>query len=148
MNNLKQTILIASSLIMIGGGTAIVHASTTENQDKTLLCHETESQTNPFVVQSVSANEVKSHEANGDFVYGGAVDDKGKPTDENWCVNHQPSDVCPNIDGLQTEVPNGDELINGDCVPVIAPPVTTNTPTITSPTVTAPAEVPGFNGKN
>jgi len=36
--------------------------------DKLTVCHKTHSDTNPWVIQSINANELQSHLANGDFL--------------------------------------------------------------------------------
>lgn len=130
---------------MTTGSALIAHASV---QEKVSLCHLTDSESNPFVVQSVNANEVKSHEANGDFVYAGPTD-ASKDTEDAWCANHQPGDLCPNIDGKQATLPQGDEVnADGQCVPTppaTTPPVTT-TPTVTNVPAT-PVVPQNFSGK-
>lgn len=39
------------------------------------------------------------------------------------CVPDEPTDVCPNIDGAQATVPDGDQIVDGQCVPIPPPPV-------------------------
>lgn len=62
-----------------------------------------------------------------------------------------PTDVCPNLDGVQTEVPEGYELKDGQCVEKITPPTVpptsppttpTTSPPVTPPVVPPPAETP------
>lgn len=127
---------------LAAGLVAVPSVAFATQQDKVNLCHKTHSETNPYVVQSVNANEVESHIGNGDFLYNGPLKDNGHPDQKAgdvWCNNNQPGDKCPNIDGKQDVVPDGD-IVNSDgqCVvnpepPVIEPPVqvqgttTTNT---------------------
>lgn len=90
------------------------------DNDKVNLCHLTSSQTNPWVVQSVDANEVQSHIGNGDFYYtGNCSNGPSKNTcQSNWCNNNQPGDKCANIDDKQSSVPDGDHQVGNNCYPV------------------------------
>ena len=75
-------------------------------------------------------------------------------TNDSW--GHEGKDVCPNIEGKQATVPEGDEIVNGECVPTppatppVTPPLTVTTPTpapTPAPAPVTPATVPGFTGK-
>ncbi len=64
-----------------------------QNEEKVNVCHLTSSEENPWVVQSVNANQLQSHLDNGDFLYNGPVDDDGKPlkdVDGIWCAENVP----------------------------------------------------------
>jgi uncharacterized repeat protein (TIGR01451 family) len=42
---------------------------------------------------------------------------------DGTCVKkHHKKDVCPNLEGKQTEVPDGYEIVDGQCVPIPPPP--------------------------
>lgn len=141
-----RKILLASAVIGLVALPSIALAS--QNEDKVNLCHKTGSDSHPFVVQQVNANEVKSHEANGDFVFSGPLDKNGHPDPQAgplWCENHQPGDFCVNIDGLQTKVPDGD-VVNADHVCTAAPPPVVTPLVVAPPVVTAPVTPPVFNG--
>ncbi len=77
---------ILVSFACIAGFVAAPLAVHATQQEKVLLCHKTEGKNN-YVIQSVNANEVKSHEANGDFPYLGNLEEK----DVNWCCQHAPA---------------------------------------------------------
>ncbi|SRR5260221_163813 len=154
---MKLVILPAVALsLALCGSVVSAHGS-----EKVYLCHQTDSETHAWVVQSVNANEVQSHEANGDFLFNGPTKSNGHPDNKlgpEWCANHQSGDVCPNIAGLQEVLPENMEF-NSDkqCVvkpptdtpPSDTPPVDTTPPvtTTTNNTVTVQATVPGFQGK-
>lgn len=137
---MKRLLFIVPVLLLLIGGIAFA-----SQEDKVALCHKTDSESHPFIVQLVNANEVQSHEANGDFLYNGPTDKNGHPDPKagpEWCANSQLGDVCPNIDGLQTKVPDGDVLLKGECIQApVQPPVQiqgTVTPTITPPVANLP----------
>lgn len=51
--------------------------------------------------------------------------DQGCHATSDDCVPDQPPvDVCPNIDGAQATVPDGDQITDGQCVPIPPPPPT------------------------
>ena len=101
---------------------------------KTVICHRTDSVTNPYVLIEVSNNSLATHLAHGDVV--APADGCG-----DKCPNiagHQvlvptglyvnaagdcvPIDVCPNIAGDQTSVPAGMMIdAAGNCVPIPQP---------------------------
>lgn len=143
---MKKLLIIPVLVLAISG---VAFAS--QNEDKVNLCHKTHSDSNPFVVQQVNANEVQSHEANGDFLYNGPLDKNGHPDPQAgplWCADNQPGDVCPNIDGKQDAVPAGDYLSDktGECLPIPTDnnPPPSDQPVTTSTPVTPPAD---FQGK-
>ena len=60
------TLLILTVSILFGyAGFSQVNA---HQSDKLTVCHHTESNTNPWVEQTINANELLSHIANGDFL--------------------------------------------------------------------------------
>jgi RTX calcium-binding nonapeptide repeat (4 copies) len=83
--------------------------------EKVTICHATGSQTNPYVVITISVNAVKAHRAH-----------QGRQDIIPATVGCVPPpiavDVCPNIAGDQPTVPAGMEIdpLTGDCV---TPPV-------------------------
>ncbi len=101
---------------------------------KTVICHRTDSVTNPYVTIEVSNNSLATHLAHGDVVApAGGCGDKCPnipghqvlvPTGlyVNAAGDCVPIDVCPNLPGVQTSVPAG-FFINaaGDCVPIPQP---------------------------
>jgi hypothetical protein len=46
-------------------------------------------------------------------------------TEWRYTIGDQPTpvDVCPNLDGMQTTVPPGMQIVNGQCVPIPPPPI-------------------------
>jgi hypothetical protein len=81
--------------------------------------HEDHEEKSPFEVKYVKVEDVKD----SDFLYLGPLTDEGRPDKElsgPWCENNQPGDVCNNIDGLQTEAPDG--LVVDDEGACVTPP--------------------------
>jgi hypothetical protein len=72
-------------------------------QDKVTLCHHTESRTNPWVLQEVNANEVKSHIDNGDMLIDKehpcppVVSPSPTPSSSPTATPHPTSDPCANL---------------------------------------------------
>ena len=65
---ISKIAIAATGLAMLAlAGTAFASA------DKVLLCHATESDSNPFTLINVSANSVAAHVASGDFVAPGTT---------------------------------------------------------------------------
>jgi hypothetical protein len=129
MNKIKYMIGAAVATLVLALGVAMpaVVSAKNDKPEKVNLCHQTGSEKNPFVVQSVNANQVESHLGNGDFLYNGPLKDNGHPDQKagkEWCENNQPGDKCANVDGKQTEVPAGQVVdANGNCVAAPAPQV-------------------------
>lgn len=93
-------------------------ASASFQVPKKNICHPTSSETNPWEAIRVS---IFSHLGNGhenDFTYNGPVDEDNKPTSDEWCNNNQEGDVCENIDGKQTETPEGYTNEDGICTEI------------------------------
>lgn len=112
------TIALILAAFFLGSSSTLVKAG---NDDEVNLCHLTNSQTNPWVVQGVDANQVASHEAKGDFPYNGNCTGNGNTLNscQNiWCNNNQPGDKCANIDGLQSSIPAGDHQVGNNCYPL------------------------------
>lgn len=150
MNKLIISAAVAASALVLSVAPAF--ATTTNNDHHNInVCHVTNEdhqfEKTPFVVISVDSN---AHLDKGDFLYTGAVDSKGKATDNNWCVNHQPGDLCSNIDGKQLVVPDGLTAKDGVCTAVVVVPVVpvvVATPAAT-PKVAAPTVLPNTGGFN
>lgn len=164
----KQFLIVALLFGVLLFSVGVVHATgrpadpgkdDTPKEEKVLLCHKTKADKNPWVVQEVKANEEQSHLDNGDKLYKGPVDEKGKGSDA-WCNEQNPEtpvvDVCDNIDGVQTTVPanhkqdgkNCTELDAGDYTDGKSEETKTNTEvksTTTTPVETTETEV--FYGK-
>lgn len=102
-----------------------------QSEPKVDICHQNgESGKWNVLNVSVNANEWQGHEGHsGDYLYEGPTEG-GKPTKDGdkWCADNAPTnpptpvDVCPNIPELQTTVPQGKELVNGNCVDIVVPP--------------------------
>lgn len=105
IKNVIWIILILALALVLGLWWA-THTTRAEAsaEDKVKLCHLTDSETNPWVVQDVKANEVQSHEAKGDFLYGGQETCKGlkgdakKDCEDKWCADHQTQESCEILD--------------------------------------------------
>lgn len=99
--------------------------------EKVNICHQNGQSGNWNALNvSVNANAWQGHEDHSaDFLYTGPTED-GKLTKDGdkWCADNAPTnpptpvDVCPNIPELQTTVPQGKELVNGNCVDIVVPP--------------------------
>lgn len=119
----RKLLLSLAALALVLAPTAAVGA-TGEGYDfpypskKVNICHQTESESHPWVAIQVSKHAYDDHIEHGDFDYEGPLF-HGKPSRSGaeWCNNNQPNDVCPNIEGKQTEVPEG-QVVNeqGNCV--------------------------------
>jgi len=89
-----KKLIVGVSILAVLFGLAFVRPSLNVSAgDKTDLCHNTGSGSNPWVVQSVNANEVQSHIANGDFLYQGPYKSNGHPDNQDnadgiWCQQH------------------------------------------------------------
>ncbi|HYK08618.1 MAG TPA: hypothetical protein VEW42_03935 [Candidatus Eisenbacteria bacterium] len=125
MNIVKKSIFVFAGLVLLSGTFLSVVSA---NNDKVNVCHLTGSQTNPFVAQSINANELQSHLDNGDFLYNGPLhnalpDNKGGVADD-WCNNNIPSAVTP------SPSPVIDPCANNACGAPIATPTAmpTNAP--------------------
>jgi len=73
--------------------------TSTPEEKKENICHNTSSGTNPWVAQQINANELQSHLDNGDKLYEGLIDDKGRPTKDGdqWCNDkYTPPSICGN----------------------------------------------------
>lgn len=94
-------------------------ASASIELPKKNICHPSASEENPWQAVRVS---IFSHLGNGhenDFAYNGPVNPQNnQPTSDEWCDNNQPGDVCQNIDGKQSETPEGYTNTEGDCQPI------------------------------
>lgn len=130
-----KKIVLASVLAVPLAAIGIVGiASATGNhhqQEKLNVCHLTESEKNPWVAIQIGEDVLEDHLGHGDFLYKGPTF-HGKPTllGKKWCQDNIPEDVCPNLDGRQTEMPKG--LVKnqeGDCVESAPEPEPTPEPT-------------------
>src|SRR3989338_9080523 len=63
------------------------------------------------------------------------------------CVPPQQPDICPNLPGIQTTVPAGYTLQNGQCVPATPPPVTDLCPNLPGLQTTVPTGYTLQNGQ-
>ncbi len=90
------------------------------------VCHATGSDSNPFNLNNVSISSVE--DASGAGGHGGHEDDAWdyyylgvhySHGDMSNCDEVSVDDVCPNIDGVQAEVPDGYEIVDGNCVVII-----------------------------
>ena len=63
------------------------------------------------------------------------------------CVPPQQLDICPNLPGIQTTVPAGYTLQNGQCVPATPPPVTDLCPNLPGLQTTVPTGYTLQNGQ-
>ncbi len=140
----------AASLALVMGVAMPMVASASTNSDnendkpQVYACHlkEVKTENDDSEHRTLSSSVVRTFEVvkadkDGDvdapdFLYAGPLTKSGNPDRELgpiWCQNHQPGDMCANIDGKQSEVPAG-KVVNSDhqCVDK---PVVTPTPTPT-----------------
>ena len=136
---------VAVSILIIAGalfiGQRIANATP---EVKVNWCHATSSNSNPYEAIQVSGNAGGHTEHAKDFKYAGPLDSKNKPTKDgdDWCKRNAPKppvDVCPNLDGTQTEVPKGYALKDGKCIEVeVVPNETDLCPNIEGVQATVP----------
>lgn len=90
-------------------------------------CHQTSSATNPWEAvrvdtEAFDGQDSNDHTLHGDFEYFGPVnphnDQPLKPEGDDWCEDNQPGDVCDNIAGLQTTIPEGHQNQDGVCTEI------------------------------
>jgi len=89
---------VVFGLLTLVGVLAFAPAASADPPPKVTICHATGSVTNPYVQISISQNAIAAHEAHQDR------QDIIPAT--SGCVP-PPLDVCNNIDGVQTSVPEG-----------------------------------------
>jgi LPXTG-motif cell wall-anchored protein len=112
--------VIVVGLILFIWMSSSANASTINENYRVTLCHKTHSEKNPWVKQTVNANQVQSHLDNGDFLI----------TENHPCPPVTPTptvtptatpsatptpfdfardavDKCTNLDGIQTVIPQG-----------------------------------------
>ena len=109
-------ILLAVLLIIIG---FLVYRATIVNakpepKAKINICHATGSDKNPWEAIQVDEGSVL---VGKDFLYAGEIDDKGKPVKdgEKWCEKNEPIDLCKNLVGNQTTLPENMEADGDIC---------------------------------
>ncbi len=88
--------------------------------DKIDICHKTGDSW--MYMDTPAGPSLDGHLGHGDFLYaGGDIDNK-----DAWCVNNAPTppivDMCPNLPEVQATIPDGYQLVEGQCVPT--PPAT------------------------
>lgn len=112
-------VAVLGMLWWLGKGSA--HANQTE---KITVCHKTHSDTNPWVEQTINANELESHLANGDFVVNA----------DHPCPPVAPSPTLgqPTATPTPTKEPKCWE--DEDCEPTVTPTVTPSPEASPSPT--------------
>lgn len=99
-----------------------------EDNNKVNICHAENSSNNPWNAINISSSALQTHLGHGDFLFNGPTkngkpDNKDKKADK-WCKDNAPVvpvDVCPNIPDTQETVPQGKELVNGQCVDIVVP---------------------------
>lgn len=89
---MKRKLTILTLGIVLGLMASGVAYAVQDEHQHVYLCHKTHSESNPWVVQQVNANEEQSHLDNGDFVYLGDFKDNGHPVKDakEWCAGHVP----------------------------------------------------------
>lgn len=152
MNLRKLISSLMSIFLLTGSFFALASSAKgrdSDHHETVTICHATSSNANPYVVNHPSKDgDVGGHDGhNGPIWFDGITVDWGDiipPFDygshshypgKNWTDQGQaifnngckippppPVDVCPNIDGNQATVPDGYQLVDGQCV-VIPPPV-------------------------
>ncbi len=133
IDNFTIGIIAALIAIVLFAGALTVSA---HGKDKTALCHETESESNPWVVQEVNANEIQSHLDNGDKLYQGSFDIHSQEA-KDWCAGTTPTPTSePTITLTETPTVNPcQEGIEFDtespCVTPEASPSAEVTPSLT-----------------
>ncbi len=93
---------LAASTLLVGGFAAATNHPQTDK--KVALCHKTSSEQNPWVIQEVNANEVKSHLDNGDKYYTGSFNihsDQAK----HWCKPKESPGPTPTVTPEVTPTP-------------------------------------------
>ncbi len=95
------SLFLLVGLFVVGGNALAVSV------DKINICHTTGD--GWMFMDTPAGPSLNGHLGHGDFLYTGPTSgDK-----DNWCYNHQPNDVCLNINGLQISVPDGMQ-VNSD----------------------------------
>ena len=132
MKRILVTILIGIAVILaLGFLFGRVNATAPA---KVTICHATSSETNPFVRIVVSENATGGHFDNpgttkagheNDILLQGEQECPEKPSEE-------PKDVCPNIDGVQVELPEGYSIVDRECVQDELPTPSEDEPQVTS----------------
>lgn len=128
---LSQVALPISAAYATAGGedsqTTTVQSSQSQHHDddddhKINICHASGNSGN-WQALNVDQNGWGGHSTHSsDYLYAGPVTNQQKPTNagNDWCKDHAPKpvDVCPNIDGNQSVVPEGKQLVGGNCVDI------------------------------
>lgn len=78
-------------------------------ETKVNICHYVGDPDNLWNAIRVNENGWNGHDGHAyDYLYGGDINSQNQqPTNDDWCENNQPGDVCLNIDGLQATLPIG-----------------------------------------
>lgn len=113
MKNFFSLVLGVLTVGLIGAA-LFIHSPATKVLATSNYCHPDDGQY-PFTVSDESSRN--------SFVYNGSCPsgDGKKLCQSNWCNNNQPGDQCSNIDGKQSEIPQG--LVRGEGNTCVTPPV-------------------------
>jgi hypothetical protein len=93
-------------------------------EHKINICHFTHSETNPIEAIRVDTSAFdgigkNDHTLHADFLFTGPVNEHNdqplKPEGDEWCQEQRPVDVCSNLEGNQSEVPEGYYAEDGAC---------------------------------
>lgn len=145
MTKKNVALALAFLLFVVGFGVLFVGAANADKPVKVDVCHRTASETNPYVLINVPEDKANGHITgtskqhnknvtwpvdttwNGVFHAAGSLrlDYLASAADvESKCANSTPPvDVCPDVDGVQTDESECDSTPPTEEPPVVEPPV-------------------------